>query len=172
VVKIKSRQYSQAAGRRISSTGEVRKFHPALTNIRYIKAAVRSSRTLKIVSRGQVLPALFLPTLGRLVERSQQRTCGTFLSSRGGPYSAIFDLSAVKETLIPVDVVRGYGRRAPSVPTGKAHVVVGKAPAIFGLARIFQMCGEAVGKEHEVVHTLEEAYKIVGVQPEDFTERL
>ena len=94
------------------------------------------------------------------------------LSLCGGPYSAIFDLSAVKETLIPVDVVRGYGRRAPSVPTGKAHVVVGKAPAIFGLARIFQMCGESVGKEHEVVHTLEEAYKIVGVQPEDFTERL
>jgi len=94
------------------------------------------------------------------------------LSFKGGPYSAIFDLSAVKDTMIPVDVVRGYGRRAPSVPTGKAHVVVGKAPAIFGLARIFQMCGEAVGKEHEVVHTLEEAYKIVGVQPEDFTERL
>jgi hypothetical protein len=99
-------------------------------------------------------------------------TALAYVSSHGGPYSAIFDLSAVKDTTIPVDVVRGYGRRAPSVPTGKAHVVVGEAPAIFGLARIFQMCGESVGKEHEVVHTLEEAYKIVGVQPEDFTERL
>jgi hypothetical protein len=98
------------------------------------------------------------------------------LSSRGGPsggpYSAIFDLSAVKDTTIPVDVVRGYGRRSSSVPMGRKHVVVGAAPAIFGLSRVFQMCGEAVGKEHEVVHTLEEAYKIVGAQPEDFTERL
>jgi hypothetical protein len=34
------------------------------------------------------------------------------------------------------------------------------------------MCGEAVGKEHEVVHTLDEAYEIVGVRPWDFTERL
>ena len=95
-----------------------------------------------------------------------------YLSSRGGPYSAIFDLSAVKDTTIPVDVVRGYGRRSSSVPMGRKHVVVGAAPAIFGLSRVFQMCGEAVGKEHEVVHTLDEAYEIVGVRPWDFTERL
>jgi hypothetical protein len=35
------------------------------------------------------------------------------------------------------------------------------------------MCGEGFGREElEVVHTLEEAYEIVGVRPEDFTERL
>ena len=29
-----------------------------------------------------------------------------------------------------------------------------------------------VGREVEVVHTLEEAYDIVGVRPENFTQRL
>jgi hypothetical protein len=99
-------------------------------------------------------------------------TALAYLSSRGGPYSAIFDLSAVKDTTIPVEVVRGYGRCESSVPTGRKHVVVGAARAIFGLARMFQMCSESIGSEFEVVHTLEEAYEFLGVRPEDFTERL
>jgi hypothetical protein len=33
------------------------------------------------------------------------------------------------------------------------------------------MCGAAVKKDREVVHTLEEAYEIVKAQPEDFTQR-
>ena len=41
-----------------------------------------------------------------------------------------------------------------------------------GLARIFQMCGESVGKQFEVVWSLEEAYKIIGARPEDFMLRL
>jgi hypothetical protein len=43
---------------------------------------------------------------------------------------------------------------------------------IFGLARLFQMCGESVHKENDVVYTLAEAYEIVKARPEDFTERV
>jgi hypothetical protein len=69
-------------------------------------------------------------------------------------------------------MVRSFARRRPSIPTGRPHVVVGKFPVIYGLARLFQMCGESVGKEFEVVHSLEEANEIVGSHPEDFTQRL
>ena len=94
-------------------------------------------------------------------------------ASRGGPYAAIYDLSAAKHTTIPTDLVRAFARRRPSVPTeGRKHVVVGKEPNIYGLARLFQICGDNVGTDYEVVHTLEEAYKVVEVRPEDFTERL
>ena len=96
----------------------------------------------------------------------------TRLSASGGPYAAIFDLTLVKGTTIPTDMVRGLARNRPAVPVGRPHVIVGEEPVIFGLARLFQMCGEAVDKEHEVVHTLEEAYKIVEASPDDFTERL
>ena len=51
-------------------------------------------------------------------------------------------------------------------------MVVGKEPSIYGLARLFQIFGDNVGKEFEVVHTLEEAYDIVGARPEHFTECL
>jgi hypothetical protein len=55
---------------------------------------------------------------------------------------------------------------------GRKQVVVGKEPHIYGLARLFQMCSESMGGEFGVVHTLEEAYDIVGARPEDFTECL
>ena len=88
-------------------------------------------------------------------------------------YAGIYDLSAVTGTTLSVDLVRSYARRTPSIPMGKAHVVVGKEPHIYGYARIFQMCREFLGGDKfDVVRTLKEAYDIVGVRPEDFTQRL
>jgi hypothetical protein len=93
-------------------------------------------------------------------------------TSRGGPFAAIYDLSAAKRTTIPTDMVRSFARRRPSIPMGRTHVVVGKEPVIYGLARVFQMCGEFLGNQFDVVWSLEEAYDIVGERPVDFTECL
>jgi hypothetical protein len=87
------------------------------------------------------------------------------VTSRGGPYAAIYDLSAAKRTTIPTDIVRSFARRRPSIPMGRTHVVVGKEPAIYGLARVFQMCSEFLGNQFDVVWSLEEAYHMVGVRP-------
>jgi hypothetical protein len=94
------------------------------------------------------------------------------ISSSGGPYATIYDLTMVKDTTIPVEMVKGYARRNPSVPMGRPHVIVAEEITIYGLARLFQVCREHIYGLFEVVHTLEEAYKIVGVTPEDFTQRL
>ena len=94
------------------------------------------------------------------------------VTSRGGPYAAIYDLSAAKRTTIPTDMVRGFARRRPSIPVGRTRVVVGKEPVIYGLACVFQMCSEFLGSEFQVVWSLEEAYDIIGAHPEDFTECL
>jgi len=93
------------------------------------------------------------------------------ISSTGGPYATIYDLTMVKDTTISSEMVKGYARRDPSVPMGRPHVVVGEETAIYGLARLYQLCREFLGDKFEVVHTLEEASKIVGVRPEDFTQR-
>ena len=60
----------------------------------------------------------------------------------------------------------------PLCGDARKQVVVGTEPHIFGLARVFEMCADAIGAEFQVVQTLEEAYKIVEVRPEDFTECL
>ena len=101
------------------------------------------------------------------------------ISSKGGPYAAIFDLTATKHTSIPASRVRSFGRlESAAVPQGvcpfcghpRKQVVVGTEPVIFGLARVFEMCADATGKEFQIVHTLAEAYEIVEDSPEDFTE--
>src|SRR5215469_6236846 len=66
------------------------------------------------------------------------------VTSKGGPYAAIFDLSATKITTLSTDAVRSWGRhRPPAVPMGccplcnhlRKQVVVGTEPVIFGLGR-------------------------------------
>jgi hypothetical protein len=94
------------------------------------------------------------------------------ISSKGGPYAAVYDMSAVKDTTIPTEMIRSYARRPPSVPMGKPHVVVGKEPAIYGLARLFEISREYRYGEFCVVHTLKAACRLAGVRPEDFTQRL
>ena len=107
----------------------------------------------------------------KLAEEIYKHLAG--VTSSGGPYAAIYDLSGVKSTTLPTDTVRSFGRhRQPSIPMGRKQVVVGTGPHIFGLARVFQMCSEAIGSEFEAVHSVEEAYDIVGAHPEDFTECL
>jgi len=94
------------------------------------------------------------------------------VGSSGGPYAAIYDLSAAKHTTMLTETVRGFARRRPSIPIGRKQVVVGKEPHIFGLARLFEISGDCDDEQFEVVHSLEEAYDIVGARPEDFTECL
>jgi hypothetical protein len=47
------------------------------------------------------------------------------IASSGGPYAAIFDLSLVKDTTIPTNMIRGWAKSKPSVPMGRPHVIVG-----------------------------------------------
>ena len=96
----------------------------------------------------------------------------TQIASRGGPYAAIFDLSGVKRSTIPAEAIRDFAHRAPAVPEGRARVEVAKEPSVYGLARMLQLYRDSMGGQFHVVHSLEEAYDILGVRPEDFTQRL
>ena len=96
----------------------------------------------------------------------------SFIASRGGPYAAIFDLSGVTGTTLSPDAVRGLAGRAPAVPAGRPRVIVADEPWIFGMARMFQICRDSLGEQFHVVRSLEEAYEMVGVRPEDFTQRI
>ena len=96
----------------------------------------------------------------------------SFIASRGGPYAAIFDLSGVIAATLSPDAVRGLAARAPAVPAGRPRVIVADEPWIFGLARMFQICRDSLGEQFHVVRSLEEAYEMVGVRPEDFTQRI
>src|SRR5215469_15224026 len=99
----------------------------------------------------------------------------TFLSrvsSSGGPYAAIYDLSAVADTMESTDQIRGRAKLYPAVPGDRVRVLVAKEPVIYGLSRLIELTRDSMGVRFEVVHTLEEAYEIVKARPEDFTQRI
>jgi hypothetical protein len=50
--------------------------------------------------------------------------------------------------------------------------MVARQPALFGLARMFEMHRDAMGLQLQVVHSMDEAYDLLKVTPQDFSERL
>ena len=98
--------------------------------------------------------------------------CVKRIASCGGPYAVIWDLSGVKSTTESTDQIRDRAKWDPAIPAGRTRVVVAKEPVIYGLSRLAELVRDSMGGQLHVVRTLEEAYEIVGVRPEDFTERL
>jgi hypothetical protein len=95
------------------------------------------------------------------------------LASQGGPYAAITDFSQVEDFPISADTIRHLAASTPPIPLGgRPSVFVARQPALFGLARMFEMHREPMGVQLQVVHSLDEAYELLHVSPEDFTKRL
>jgi hypothetical protein len=119
------------------------------------------------VLRVTVTAAVLTHDLGEDCYRSVAR-----IASRGGPYAAIWDLSGVTSTTASTDQFRELASRAPAVPAGRTRVVVAKAPVIYGLSRMIELTRDSMGGQSQVVRSLEEAYAMLDVRPEDFTECL
>jgi hypothetical protein len=94
------------------------------------------------------------------------------IASRGGPYAAIFDLSGVTSATVSANNVRSRALSLPAVPGDRIRVLVAKEPVVFGVSRMFELSRDSMSGLLQVVHSLEEAYQIVGVRPEDFTKEL
>ena len=95
------------------------------------------------------------------------------LALRGGPYAVITDLSQVVDFPLSADTVRALAATALPIPLGdRPNVMVARQPALFGLARMFEMHRESLGVQLEVVHSIDEAYDLLKVTPQDFSERL
>jgi hypothetical protein len=89
---------------------------------------------------------------------------------RGGPYASIIDFSRVTSSALSGDAVRDLALR-PEFPEG-TKVVVAREPSVFGVSRMFQLIRDFIGEQHRVVHSLEDAYDILGVRAEDFTQHI
>jgi hypothetical protein len=50
--------------------------------------------------------------------------------------------------------------------------MVARQPALFGLARMFELHRDSMGLQVQVVHSVDEAYDLLKVRPQDFSLRL
>jgi len=94
------------------------------------------------------------------------------VAAHGGPYAAIYDFSRVTSTTLSPSAIRGFAKRPYPVPGPRHRVAVAKQPAMFGLARMLQLFQDILGEHFRVVRSLEEAYELLGVGPEDFTQHV
>ena len=115
--------------------------------------------------------AITAPVLTEELAEDYYRALSLF-ASRGGPYAAIYDFSRVTSTTLSPSAVRGFAMRPYPVPGPRHRVLVAKEPVIFGLARMLQLLQDVRGEHFQVVWSLEEGYAMLGVRPEDFTQRV
>lgn len=96
-------------------------------------------------------------------------TVRAFLASnevRGG----ILDLSPVTSLAVTLDTVRRLAKNPPLFKTPQVRVIVAEGDLIFGMARLFQISRSEIHSELYVVHTLQEAYKIHGLESPQFVQ--
>ncbi len=85
------------------------------------------------------------------------------------PRARILDFSAVTSFEVSPGTVRDLALSPPPMPNpNDPRCVVAPSPNIFGMARMFQSLAEATRPNLHVVHTLREAYAILGVQHPKF----
>jgi len=87
---------------------------------------------------------------------------------KGGPYSAIVDLSQVVHMPVSAKTIRTLAASAPAVPAGTPRVIVAREPIAFGLSRMFELSRDAMGGQLQVVRSMDEAYGLLGVTSGDF----
>jgi hypothetical protein len=89
-----------------------------------------------------------------------------------GPCSAIVDLSQVVHMPVSAKTVRSLAASAPAVPAGTRRVIVAQEPVVFGLSRMFELSRDAMGGQLQVVHSMDEAYGLLGATSGDFSQRV
>ncbi len=85
------------------------------------------------------------------------------------PSAGIWDTSSVTEFAVSSDFVRSLATRGPIIadPTRPRIIVAPKIEA-YGLFRMFQLVGEPTRPKLTIVHTMEEALSLLGVQSPHF----
>jgi hypothetical protein len=85
-----------------------------------------------------------------------------------GPCRGIVDFSAVENAEISAESLRSISTRPPAFPRGMKRVFVAPRALPYGLSRMYQMLRQDLEGDLEVVHTLSEAYALLGLASASF----
>jgi hypothetical protein len=85
-----------------------------------------------------------------------------------GPCRGIVDFSAVENAEIPAESIQSISKRPPAFPPGMKRVFVAFRPLPYGLSRMYQILRGDLEGDLDVVHTLAEAYALLGLESATF----
>jgi hypothetical protein len=89
--------------------------------------------------------------------------------ARTAPRAGILDMSAVTSFEVSPQTVRELAKSPPAMPDpSRPRFVVAASPQIFGMARMFELQGQATRPNLHVVRTQEEVWAVLGVRQPKF----
>jgi hypothetical protein len=132
------------------------------TNVHCVIDLDPAARIVRVTVDGVLTDELLLATYNTLKQ----------VVSGNGPYSGIFDFSQVVEDCVSSHGIRVLAREAATILSGRLRVVVASMPSLHGLFRMYEMSRDGMRVDLQVVGSVNEAYRMFGVQPEDFSQRL
>ncbi len=91
------------------------------------------------------------------------RKYGIATDARAG----IWDFSSAKEN-VASDTIRRVAKQEPAMPANRPCFIIAPDNHLFGLSRMFQLSGEHKRPLLQVVRTLDEALKTLGVKSPHF----
>jgi hypothetical protein len=84
------------------------------------------------------------------------------------PCRGIWNFSQVTRFEVSSDTIRRLAESPPIVVTGQMRVVVAPQDLLYGTTRMFQLLGEESRPDLHVVRTMDEAYRLLGVESPEF----
>jgi hypothetical protein len=82
------------------------------------------------------------------------------------------EFSQVMDYPVSSETIRAFAATSPAVPGERLRVIVAPQPAQYGLSRMYEIHRDSMGVQVQVVQSMDEAYELLKVTPQDFTERL
>ena len=119
----------------------------------------------------QVLRVTVTGTVTDQATREMYASLSHFAAT-GGPYAHILDMSGVTDNQMSVETIRDLAQQPPAVPVGRPRVAVAPRPVDYGLCRMFELLRDGMCGQLHVVRSVDEAYTMLEVSPEDFSQRL
>jgi hypothetical protein len=84
------------------------------------------------------------------------------------PGVGLMDFSNVDSLNVSSQTVRDLAHRTPGMPGSRPRFLVVPSDHMYGLARMFQLCGSEERPELHVVRSADEAYTLLGVPEPQF----
>jgi hypothetical protein len=85
-----------------------------------------------------------------------------------GPCASITDLSITVKSDLSPQFVRSMAAVSPAIPAASRKILVAPTPETYGISRMFQALREGTGDTLQVVYTLDEAYRYLGIESPEF----
>jgi hypothetical protein len=88
---------------------------------------------------------------------------------RHGPFHFIVDYTAVSDFPVSGETIRAIASRHPVMTGNHLGIIVAPQNVLYGLSRMFELLTSETRHNIHVVHTMDEALKLIGVPSPKFS---